>query len=158
MNCNVGEDLSFDAIRGKHDAVLIATGVYKTRDLDGEGSDAGGIVRAIDYLAASNRKSFGDEVPEFDSGELNADGPPRRGHRGWRHRDGLRAHRDPSGRDQREVPLPPRPGQHARQPARGRQRRGRGRGVRLARRPRRVRGQPCLERLDQQDAPRARPT
>ncbi len=74
MNCNVGEDISFDAIRGKHDSVLIATGVYKTRDLDAPGSEAEGIVRAIDYLTASNRKSFGDDVPEFDSGELNANG------------------------------------------------------------------------------------
>lgn len=74
LNCNVGTDISFDAIRGKHDAVLIATGVYKTRDLDAPGADAAGIVRAIDYLTASNRKSFGDDVPEFDSGELNAAG------------------------------------------------------------------------------------
>ncbi len=74
MNCNVGEDLSFDAIRGKHDAVLIATGVYKSTDLQAPGSGAEGVVRAIDYLTASNRKSFGDEVPEFDSGELNAEG------------------------------------------------------------------------------------
>ena len=74
MNCDVGEDLSFDAIRGKHDAVLIATGVYKSRELDGPGSSADGIVRAIDYLTASNRKSFGDDVPEFESGELNAKG------------------------------------------------------------------------------------
>jgi len=72
MNCKVGEDLSFDAIRGKHDAVLIATGVYKSRELEGPGSGAEGIVRAIDFLTASNRKSFGDDVPEFDSGELNA--------------------------------------------------------------------------------------
>ena len=72
LNCNVGDDLSFDAIRGKHDAVLIATGVYKTRDLPD--ATAEGIVDAIDYLTASNRKSFGDEVPEFDSGELNATG------------------------------------------------------------------------------------
>jgi glutamate synthase (NADPH/NADH) small chain len=74
LNCNVGEDISFDAIRCKHDAVVIATGVYKTRDLEGEGADADGIVRAIDYLTASNRKSFGDDVPEYDSGELNATG------------------------------------------------------------------------------------
>ena len=74
LNCNVGEDLSFDAIRGKHDAVLIATGVYKTRDLQAPGSGAEGIVRAIDYLTASNRKSFGDVVEEFESGELNAAG------------------------------------------------------------------------------------
>jgi len=74
MNCNVGEDLSFDAIRGKHDAVLIATGVYDSRNLQGPGSGAGGIVKAIDYLTASNRKNFGDDVPEYDSGELNAEG------------------------------------------------------------------------------------
>ena len=72
LNCNVGEDLSFDAIRGKHDAVLIATGVYKSRDLPD--AEAEGIVRAIDYLTASNRKSFGDIVEEFESGELNAAG------------------------------------------------------------------------------------
>ncbi len=74
MNCNVGEDITFDAIRGKHDAVIIATGVYKSRDLGGPNAGAQGIVRAIDYLTASNRKSFGDEVPEFDSGELDAKG------------------------------------------------------------------------------------
>ncbi len=74
LNCNVGEDISFDDIRAKHDAVIIATGVYKSRDLPAPGSGAAGIVRAIDYLTASNRKSFGDDVPEFDSGELNAEG------------------------------------------------------------------------------------
>ena len=74
LNCSVGEDISFAEIRAAHDAVIIATGVYKTRDLQGPGSGADGIVRAIDYLTASNRKSFGDAVPEFDSGELNAEG------------------------------------------------------------------------------------
>ena len=74
LNCRVGEDLSFDAIRGQHDAVLIATGVYKARDIEAPGVGAKGVVRALDYLTASNRKSFGDDVPEFDSGELNAEG------------------------------------------------------------------------------------
>ena len=74
LNCNVGVDISFDAIRGKHDAVLIATGVYKTRALTDPGAEAAGIVRAIDYLTASNRKSFGDEVAEYDNGTLNAAG------------------------------------------------------------------------------------
>ncbi len=74
LNCNVGEDISFAEIRKKHDAVLIATGVYKSRDLQAPGSGAHGIVRAIDYLTASNRKNFGDAVPEYDSGELNAEG------------------------------------------------------------------------------------
>lgn len=74
LNCDVGVDISFDEIRSRHDAVLIATGVYKTRDLGGPGAGLTGIVRAIDYLTASNRKGFGDEVPEYDSGELNAEG------------------------------------------------------------------------------------
>ncbi|HPD92628.1 MAG: NAD(P)-dependent oxidoreductase [Rhodobacter sp.] len=74
MNCSVGEDISFDAIRGKHDAVLIATGVYKSRDLKAPGSDLPGIVKALDYLTASNRKSFGDDVPAYDEGVLNAEG------------------------------------------------------------------------------------
>lgn len=74
LNCNVGEDLSFEAIRGKHEAVLIATGVYKSRELKAPGVGADGIVRAIDYLTASNRKSFGDDVEDFDSGMLNAEG------------------------------------------------------------------------------------
>ena len=74
LNCAVGEDLSFDAIRGQHDAVLIATGVYKSRDIEAPGVGAGGVVTALDYLTASNRKSFGDDVAEFDSGTLDAEG------------------------------------------------------------------------------------
>jgi glutamate synthase (NADPH) small chain len=74
LNCQVGTDISFDAIRGKHDAVLIATGVYKARDLAAPGVGAAGVVAALDFLTASNRKSFGDDVAEFDSGELNAAG------------------------------------------------------------------------------------
>ena len=46
--------------------MLIATGVYKSRDLGGPGAGLTAIVRAIDYLTASNRKGFGDAVPEFD--------------------------------------------------------------------------------------------
>ncbi|MEH7828102.1 NAD(P)-dependent oxidoreductase [Gemmobacter denitrificans] len=74
LNCRVGEDLSFDAIRGQHDAVLIATGVYKMRDTGGPGVGQKGIVQALDYLTSSNRKSFGDDVEAFDNGTLNAEG------------------------------------------------------------------------------------
>jgi glutamate synthase (NADPH) small chain len=74
LNCNIGTDLSFDALRGKHDAVLIATGVYQSRELTGPGVGLKGIVKAIDYLTVSNRKGFGDDVPDFDDGTLNAAG------------------------------------------------------------------------------------
>jgi len=74
LNCNVGVDISFQDIRDAHEAVIIATGVYKSRDLGGPGSGAKGIVKAIDYLTASNRENFGDTVPEIASGELYAAG------------------------------------------------------------------------------------
>ena len=74
LNCDVGVDVGFDELRRRHDAVLIATGVYKSRDLEAPGVGLGGIVRAIDYLTASNRKGFGDSVPDFDGGLLDADG------------------------------------------------------------------------------------
>jgi glutamate synthase (NADPH) small chain len=74
LGCDVGVDIAFDEIRAAHDAVLIATGVYKSRDLQAPGVGARGIVRAIDFLTASNRVGFGDRVAEFESGELNAAG------------------------------------------------------------------------------------
>ncbi len=74
MNVNVGEDISFSDIKDKHDAVIIATGVYKSRDLAGPGAGLDGIVRALDYLTASNKHTLGDHVPEFENGELNAEG------------------------------------------------------------------------------------
>jgi len=74
LNCNVGEDISFADIRAKHDAVIIATGVYKSREIQAPGVGVPGLERAIDFLTASNRKSFGDTVEEFDNGRLNAEG------------------------------------------------------------------------------------
>lgn len=74
LNCDVGRDIGFEEIRARHDAVLIATGVYRLRDLAGPGAGLKGIVQALDYLTASNRKGLGDAVPEFDSGELDARG------------------------------------------------------------------------------------
>ncbi|HUF56549.1 MAG TPA: NAD(P)-dependent oxidoreductase [Thermohalobaculum sp.] len=72
LNCRIGEDESFEALSERHDALVIATGVYKSRDLGGPGSGVAGIVPAIDYLTASNRKGFGDAVPAFDDGTLDA--------------------------------------------------------------------------------------
>ncbi|WP_299601507.1 NAD(P)-dependent oxidoreductase [uncultured Tateyamaria sp.] len=74
LNCNVGEDIAFDDIRAEHDAVIIATGVYKSRDLSMPNGESAGIEKAIDFLTASNRKSFGDDVADFDNGRLNAEG------------------------------------------------------------------------------------
>jgi len=74
LNTNVGEDISFADIRAKHDAVIIATGVYKIRELNAPNSGLTGIVRALDYLTASNKVNFGDDVAEYNNGTLNAKG------------------------------------------------------------------------------------
>ena len=73
-NFEVGRDASLDELRKKHRAVLIATGVYKARDLQCPGAGNDGVVAALDFLTASNRKGFGDAVEGYDCGALNAEG------------------------------------------------------------------------------------
>ena len=73
LNCEIGHDVSFSELREKHDAVLITTGVYKARDIQMPGIGLDGVVPALDFLTASNRKSLGDDVVEFESGSLNAE-------------------------------------------------------------------------------------
>jgi glutamate synthase (NADPH) small chain len=73
-NFEVGRDATLDELRQKHDAILIATGVYKARAIKAPGIGSDGVVEALDYLITSNRKGFGDAVPMFDSGALNAEG------------------------------------------------------------------------------------
>ena len=57
----------------KHDAVLIATGVYKPREINLEGSNLKNIYPAMEFLTASNKKGLGDAVEEFDNGNLNCE-------------------------------------------------------------------------------------
>src|SRR4051812_33682682 len=66
-NVEVGKDISFAALRAKHSAVLVATGVYKARAMACPGVGADGVFAAMTYLTASNRKDLGDVVPAFDS-------------------------------------------------------------------------------------------
>lgn len=73
-NIEIGRDATLEELRGRHDSVLIATGVYKARDLKAPGSGLDNIVPAMEFLTASNRKGLGDAVPDFDSGRLNAAG------------------------------------------------------------------------------------
>ena len=71
LNINIGQDITFQDLRNKHDAVLIATGVYKARELPIE-EKYENVFPALDYLIASNRKGLGDDVKLFDDGTLNA--------------------------------------------------------------------------------------
>ena len=59
-------------MKEKHDAILIATGVYKPREINLPGNDLKNIFPAMDFLTASNRKGLGDKVDMFDNGTLDA--------------------------------------------------------------------------------------
>jgi glutamate synthase (NADPH/NADH) small chain len=74
LNVEVGRHVSLEDLRARHDAILIACGVYKARDIQAPGVGLGNIVPALDYLTASNRSSLGDHVPAFVSGALDARG------------------------------------------------------------------------------------
>ena len=72
QNLEIGKDQTLDELKKKHDAVLIATGVYKPREINLIGSNLKNIFPAMDFLIASNRKGLGDKVEKFDNGILNA--------------------------------------------------------------------------------------
>ncbi|TWB22766.1 glutamate synthase (NADPH) small subunit [Nitrospirillum amazonense] len=74
LGFEVGRHATLGQLRVQHDAILIATGVYKARELEGPGSGVDGIVPALDYLTASNRTGLGDTVVDFENGRLNAKG------------------------------------------------------------------------------------
>ena len=71
-NFEVGKDSNLKQLRDKHDAILIATGVYKAREVSVSGNDLSNIFPAMEFLTASNRKGLGDKVEMFDNGTLDA--------------------------------------------------------------------------------------
>ena len=74
QNFEVGKDKTLEELKSEHDAILIATGVYKARQIEIPGSNLENIFPAMDFLTASNRKGLGDKVKLFDDGTLNAEG------------------------------------------------------------------------------------
>jgi glutamate synthase (NADPH) small chain len=74
QNFVVGKDKTLNELKEKHDAILVATGVYKAREIDIPGRDLQNIFPAMEFLTASNRKGLGDKVKLFDDGTLNAEG------------------------------------------------------------------------------------
>ena len=74
QNFEVGKDSTLDHLRKKHDAILIATGVYKPREIEIPGNNLENIFPAMKFLTASNKKGLGDKVRLFDNGILNSEG------------------------------------------------------------------------------------
>ena len=73
QNIEIGKNLTLDELKKKHDALLIATGVYKSRETNLTGNNLKNIFPAMEFLTASNRKGLGDRVEDFDDGTLNAE-------------------------------------------------------------------------------------
>ncbi len=73
QNIEIGKDKTLSKLKENHDAVLVATGVYKPREVKLPGHDLKNIFPAMEFLTASNRKGLGDKVENFENGKLNAE-------------------------------------------------------------------------------------
>lgn len=73
-NFEVGKDATLKDLKKKHEAILIATGVYKAREVETPGHELKNIFPAMKFLTASNKKGLGDKVEDFDNGILDAKG------------------------------------------------------------------------------------
>ena len=60
LNTEVGKNISFQDLEKDYDAILIATGVYKARQLDIDTSTVNNSIPALDFLIESNRTGLGD--------------------------------------------------------------------------------------------------
>jgi glutamate synthase (NADPH/NADH) small chain len=60
---DVGREPTFDALRAQHDAVVLAVGAQRPRELEVPGRELRGVVRAMDFLEAQNRRLAGQLVP-----------------------------------------------------------------------------------------------
>jgi glutamate synthase (NADPH/NADH) small chain len=72
LNFNVGKDKSFKELKEAHDAIVIATGVYKSRDINLNKENFSNVIPALEYLTTSNKVGLNDKVEDFDNGLLNA--------------------------------------------------------------------------------------
>ena len=129
----VGGELGFAELRAApRRAVRRHRRLPGARHRDARASGSPTSCRRSTFWSRATARAWATPVPAFDSGALERRRQAGRGDRRRRHRDGLRAHRGAPGRRLGDLPLPPRPRQHAGLDARGEARRGGGRRVRLA--------------------------
>jgi glutamate synthase (NADPH/NADH) small chain len=67
---NIGVDISWDDLRARYDAVVVATGAMVPRDLPIPGRDLPGVHFAMEYLVQQNKVGAGDSV----NGQITAEG------------------------------------------------------------------------------------
>ena len=66
---DIGTDITWDDLRARYDAVVVATGAMVPRDLPIPGRDLAGVHFAMEYLVQSNHAIAGDRVFEQISAE-----------------------------------------------------------------------------------------
>ncbi|MFM5904656.1 MAG: glutamate synthase subunit beta [Micrococcales bacterium] len=59
----IGVDITWEELRSRYDAVLVATGATKPRDLNVAGRELSGVHFAMEYLTQANRVIAGDVIP-----------------------------------------------------------------------------------------------
>ena len=75
-NCQVGKDISFPELREKHDAVIVAVGAKKSRELPIPGIDAEGVLGGVEFLrdvCAGNSPDMGKRVVVIGGGNVAYD-------------------------------------------------------------------------------------
>jgi glutamate synthase (NADPH/NADH) small chain len=72
LNCNVGQDLTFEEIANSHDAMFIGVGATKAKRAGLNGESASNVYDAMDYLTAIQKKNFKESYEKkFDFKDLN---------------------------------------------------------------------------------------
>ncbi|CAN7405401.1 glutamate synthase subunit beta [Mycolicibacterium frederiksbergense] len=63
--CEVGVDLSIEALRAQHDAIVLAVGALRGRDNQVEGRELNGVHLAMEHLVPANKECEGDGPAEL---------------------------------------------------------------------------------------------
>ncbi|MCV7430369.1 glutamate synthase subunit beta [Mycolicibacterium bacteremicum] len=64
-DCEVGVDLSIEALRAQHDAIVLAVGALRGRDNAVEGRELNGVHLAMEHLVQANKECEGDGAAEL---------------------------------------------------------------------------------------------
>ena len=72
LNCEVGKEMTFEAVADEHDAMFIGVGATKPKSASMNGEKASNVYAAMDYLTAIQRKNFKTSYDKkFDFKDLN---------------------------------------------------------------------------------------
>jgi len=67
LNCSIGENITAEYLSENHDAIILACGAMKARDIKLPGRELAGIFQAIPYLTASMRAQTSGDGPSINA-------------------------------------------------------------------------------------------